>query len=38
MLGEKYVTREKNLRYAPVSLSEVKGQINSHITDKWQKR
>jgi hypothetical protein len=38
MLGEKYIARDRNPRYAPVSLSEVKGRINSHITDEWQKR
>jgi hypothetical protein len=38
MLGEKYIARDKNLRYCPVSLSEVKGQINSYITNERQKR
>jgi hypothetical protein len=38
MLGEKYIARDRNPRYSPISLSEVKGQINSYITDKWQRR
>jgi hypothetical protein len=38
MLGKKYIARDRNPRYSPVSLLEVKGQINLYITDKWQKR
>jgi hypothetical protein len=33
MLGEKYTARDKNARFAPITLSEVKGRINVYITD-----